>query len=229
MKTKGHNSSYMKSGGQRLFVKEVGEDGSFEGYGSVFGVEDSYSEVVAPGAFRASLAAHKKEGTLPAMLWQHDPGKPIGVYEEMREDEKGLLVKGRLSLDTQHGKEAYALLKVGALNGLSIGFRPVKSSFDEDTRIRTLKEIDLWEVSLVTFPANGQARIEGVKSLEEISGLNTLREIEQHLREEGGYSNSSAKALIRRTRQLLDGEREARSARAETLAGAKRLTALLET
>jgi len=218
----------LKSGGQRLFVKEFGEDGTFSGYGSVFGVKDSYSEIVAAGAFKSSLAEHRENGTFPALLWQHDPAKPIGVYTEAREDEKGLFVRGKLELDTQLGKEAHALLKAGALNGLSIGFIPIKSSYDEDTKVRTLTEVELWEVSLVTFPANGKARVEGVKNLDRISGLASLKEVERHLRDEGGYSQNAATTMVARMKQLLNDEREARNAKADIMMSSKRLASIME-
>jgi len=105
-----------------LNLASVGDDGMIEGYGSVFGVRDSYSDIVAPGAFKASLAAHKAAGTMPALLWQHDASEPIGVWVEVTEDQRGLRIKGRLAMETARGKEAHTLLKMGALNGLSIGF-----------------------------------------------------------------------------------------------------------
>jgi HK97 family phage prohead protease len=148
---------------------------TFEGYGSVFGVLDSYADIVAKGAFRRTLKESKAKGRMPALLWQHDPSKPIGVYEDMREDETGLIVKGRLS-DTQLGREAYTLLKDGALSGLSIGFRTLKSKVDEENGVRTLTDIELWETSLVTFPANDAARVTGVKADGE---LPTEREFER--------------------------------------------------
>lgn len=152
----------------RSFVFEVratGDDGSVEGYGSVFGVRDSYDDVIAAGAFAKSLGEHKSAGTMPAMLWQHDPSEPIGIWTDMTEDAKGLKIKGRLALETSRGKEAHALLKLGALNGLSIGFVSKQWAYDKDTDIRTLTEVDLWEVSLVTFPANGKSRITNVKAV----------------------------------------------------------------
>lgn len=150
-----------------LQIKAAGDDGSVEGYGSVFGVRDNYDDVIAKGAFMASLKAHKSAGTMPAMLWQHDASQPIGIWTDMVEDEKGLRIVGKLALDTTKGKEAHALLKMGALNGLSIGFMSKQWAYDRDTEVRTLTEIDLWEVSLVTFPANEKARITGVKASDE--------------------------------------------------------------
>ena len=147
-----------------LQIKATGEDGSVEGYGSVFGVRDSYDDVIAGGAFGGSIKAHKAEGTMPAMLWQHDAGQPIGIWTDMTEDAKGLHIKGKLALDTVKGKEAHALLKMGALNGLSIGFVSKQWAYDRETEVRTLTEIELWEVSLVTFPANEKARVTNVKA-----------------------------------------------------------------
>jgi len=166
-----------------------GDDGSFEGHGSVFGTVDSYNEIVAPGAFKASLAAHKKAGTLPAMLWQHNPAEPIGSYTEMKEDDEGLFVKGRLELATQRGGEAHALLRGGALRGLSIGYMPEKFEVDEETGLVTLTQVDLWEVSVVTFAANPDAQVEDVKSIDDM----TKREFEAVLRDEYGFSHRRAR------------------------------------
>lgn len=212
----------------RLEIKALSDDGTFEGYGSVFGVEDSYSDIVAKGAFTASLADHRKAGTFPALLWQHHPHKPVGVYTEMKEDDKGLYVKGKLALDTQGGKEAYALLKMGALSGLSIGFRSLRSELDEETGVRTLTEIDLWEVSLVTFPALDVARVEGVKAHEQISGLDSLKSAEKYLRDEGGFSARAATGMVARIKRLLDDEREARAARVELNMSTNRLLDLMK-
>lgn len=207
----------------RLEQRKVEEDGQFEGYGSVFGVQDSYGEITAAGSFEASLAEHMKAGTLPALLWQHDPGKPIGHYVEMREDSKGLYVRGQLALETQLGKEAHVLLKSGGLNGLSIGFMPKTWEYDEETGIRTLTEIDLWEVSLVTFPANRDARVSGTKSLQRISSLADWKGFERHLREEGGFSQDSATAMVAAAKRIHDAEREVRSEKSALMQAADRL------
>ena len=106
----------------RLEQRAIGDDGTIEGYGSVFNVVDDWGDIIVPGAFAATLAAHKAAGTMPAMLWQHRDAEPIGVWTDMVEDSRGLRVKGRLVLEAPRGKEAHALLKAGALNGLSIGF-----------------------------------------------------------------------------------------------------------
>lgn len=175
-------------------IKAVSEDGLFSGYGSVFGVIDSYEEVVAPGAFAESLSQRT-----PALLWQHRSGEPIGVYSALREDQTGLYVEGKLALKTARGAEAYELLKMGAISGLSIGFVTRDDSYDRVTGIRTLKKVDLWEVSLVTFPANDAARVSGVKSIDTIE---SLADAEAFLREAGGLSRREATALVSRIKSL---------------------------
>ena len=132
------------------------------------------------------------------MLWQHRSDQPIGIWTEMSEDEKGLTLKGRLALDTEKGKEAHALLKMGALNGLSIGFVSKQWAYDRETEIRTLTEIEIWECSVVTFPANSKARITGVKSTEEIA---TLKDAERVLRD-SGFSKQDALAFVSRVKTL---------------------------
>ena len=175
-------------------IKAVSEDGIFSGYGSVFGVIDSYKEVVAPGAFSESLSQRT-----PALLWQHRSGEPIGVYSALREDQTGLYVEGKLALKTARGAEAYELLKMGAISGLSIGFVTRDDSYDRVTGIRTLKKVDLWEVSLVTFPANDAARVSGVKSIDTIA---SLADAESYLRDAGGFSRREATALVSRIKSL---------------------------
>ena len=175
-------------------IKAVSEDGLFSGYGSVFGVIDSYKEVVAQGAFSESL-----QKRTPAMLWQHRSSEPIGVYSAIREDQTGLYVEGRLALKTTRGAEAYELLKMGAISGMSIGFMTREDSYDRVTDVRTLKKVDLWEVSLVTFPANESARISGVKSIETIE---SLADAEAFLRDAGGLSRREATALVSRIKSL---------------------------
>ena len=175
-------------------IKAVSDDGLFSGYGSVFGVIDSYKEIVAQGAFSESL-----QKRTPAMLWQHRSSEPIGVYSAIREDQTGLYVEGRLALKTTRGAEAYELLKMGAISGMSIGFKTREDSYDRVTGIRTLKKVDLREVSLVTFPANESSRISGVKSIETIE---SLADAEAFLREAGGLSRREATALVSRIKSL---------------------------
>lgn len=154
-------------------IKALEEKGQIVGYGSVFNGTDSYGDTIAPGAFTKTLQERQ-----PALLWQHDTAQPIGVWESVEQDKKGLKVEGQLNLDTQLGRETHSLLKQGALNGLSIGFRPRKWEDKEDegnddtddffswffTPPRTYKEVELLEISVVTFPADDAALIDGVKN-----------------------------------------------------------------
>ena len=135
----------------------------FEGYASLFGVPDGAGDLVAPGAFTASL--RKRGLSRIRMLYQHFAHEPIGVWEDIHEDARGLYVKGRLVSDTQRGSEVESLLRHGALNGLSIGFRTERARRDTRTGLRTLLEIELWEISVVTFPllAGSQVTAIGAK------------------------------------------------------------------
>jgi HK97 family phage prohead protease len=186
-------------------AEDVKEDGTFTGYGSVFGVVDSYREVVAKGAFKASLRDIKAKGRPVPVLWQHRSDQPIGVYETLAEDDQGLFVKGRLLKDdVDRAAEAYALLKAGAVSGLSIGYFVREDSYDEKERVRTLKRVDLVEVSLVTFPANDDARVDTVKMKIAHGGLPSLSEFEQLLREAGFSKSQSAVIANRGLKHLLD-------------------------
>lgn len=165
-------------------IKAVSDDGHFSGYASVFDVVDGDYDIVAKGAFADSLDAWVAKKALPALLWQHRQSEPIGVYTKMVEDSVGLYVEGRLCLDSARGKEAYALMKMGALSGLSIGFVSRDDSYDRVTGVRTLKKVDLWEVSVVTFPANDAARVNGVKArqAEQASVVASLNNLIQSIR-----------------------------------------------
>ena len=202
-----------------LQIKATGDDGTVEGYGSVFGVRDNYDDVIAKGAFMDSLKSHKAAGTMPAMLWQHDADKPIGVWTEMVEDEKGLRIKGQLAMETVKGKEAHALLKMGALNGLSIGFMSKEWAYDRETEVRTLTAIDLWEVSLVTFPANEKARVTNVKSADEMA---TPKDAEKALRD-AGFSKSEATAFVSRVMRMGEVRSDSANSTAVAMKAADRL------
>ena len=128
------------------------------GYASLFGIRDQGGDVVKKGAYAASLKRLAATGERVKMLWQHDPGQPIGVWEEVREDDNGLWVKGRILTEVEKGREVAALLAAGAIDGLSIGYRTVKAERDGKGQ-RHLQELELWEVSLVTFPMLAQARV----------------------------------------------------------------------
>jgi HK97 family phage prohead protease len=202
-------------------LKAVSDTGVFSGYGSVYGVIDDGEDVVSPGCFTESLSDWAKKGRMPALLWQHSAREPIGAYTKIAEDATGLFVEGKLALKTQRGAEAYELLQMKALSGLSIGFITREDSYDQKTGVRTIKKADLWECSVVTFPMNDQARIGAVKTIEEIGDLNGA---ELYLREVGGVSRSEAKALV--SRVLAIARREVgRSDESEEL---KAIAALLE-
>jgi HK97 family phage prohead protease len=138
-------------------MKFAAEGGVVEGYASVFGVRDQGGDVVQGGAYAASLARLAAAGRRVKMLWQHDPAQPIGVWDEVREDARGLWVRGRILDAVTQGREALALMAAGAIDGLSIGYRTVRAERDGKGQ-RLLNEIDLWEVSLVTFPMLPEAR-----------------------------------------------------------------------
>jgi HK97 family phage prohead protease len=139
----------------------IATDGTVEGYASLFGEVDQARDMVMPGAFTVSL---RRRGIrrIP-MLFQHDPAEPIGVWLELREDFRGLHARGRLIPEVVRARELLALLKAGAADGMSIGFRTIKGRIDPKTRIRKLVEIDLWEISIVTFPLLPGARVRTVK------------------------------------------------------------------
>ena len=141
------------------------EGAVIEGYASRFGLPDHGGDIVAKGAFAASLARLAARGDKVRMLWQHDPAKPIGVWDEIREDATGLWVKGRLLHDVTLAREAATLIEAGAIDGLSIGYRTIRAEKDRQGR-RVLNEVELWEVSLVTFPMLPEAKL-GAKAADE--------------------------------------------------------------
>ena len=163
------------------------DEGTFEGYASIFGNKDLGNDVVVEGAFAKSIARRGAKGV--KMLYQHDAKQPIGVYDEIIEDDRGLRVKGRLALATQRGREVFERMKMGAIDGLSIGYKVDSKGYHYDDRgkRRMLKEVDLMEISAVTFPMNPRARVQGVKS------DRTVREWEEILRDAGDLSRQEAK------------------------------------
>lgn len=136
-------------------------DGTVEGYASLFGEIDQARDMVMPGAFAQTL---KQRGLrkIP-MLFQHDPAEPVGVWLDLHEDFRGLWARGRLIPEVARGRELLALVKEGAIDGLSIGYRTVRGQIDPKTRIRKLYQVDLWEISIVTFPLLAGARVRAVK------------------------------------------------------------------
>lgn len=140
-------------------LKSLNAAGTFKGYASVFGVIDGHRDMMMPGAFRQSLS--KKHDI--KLLWQHKPEEPIGIFTHISEDARGLYVEGKILMDVARGKEAYSLLKSGAIRGLSIGYTATEYDYDDDTGVRFLHAVDVWEISLVTFPANEQALVTDIK------------------------------------------------------------------
>lgn len=177
------------------------EYGEFEGYASVFNNTDLGNDVIKTGAFRKSLRKRGVKGV--KLLYQHKTDMPIGVFEEIKEDEHGLMVKGKLALKTQAGQEAYELLKMGALDAMSIGFRanPDEVSYDKRTNKRMIGEVDLMEISLVTFPMNPQAKVRSVKG-EEVS----IREWENGMRDAFSLSRSEAKVAAKAVHEVFEAK-----------------------
>lgn len=154
-----------------LELKKLEQNGMFEGYASVFDLVDNHRDVVVRGAFRRSLKERKEPVRL---LWQHRMEEPIGVIHELREDSYGLYMKGQLLLEVARAREAYTLVKNGAVKGLSIGYRPIKYRYDPETGVRALQQVELIEVSLVSEPANEAAEINEVKHTDESAELAAL-------------------------------------------------------
>jgi len=153
----------------------IAADGAVEGYASLFGEVDAARDMVLPGAFAASLRVRGVR-RIP-MLFQHDPSEPVGVWLELREDWRGLYARGRLIPEVARARELLALIRAGAIDGLSIGFRTVKSRIDPRTRIRRLEAIDLWEISLVTFPLLAGARVRALKQWQSFPPLAPARSV----------------------------------------------------
>ncbi len=191
-------------------VKAIEDDGTFSGYCSVFDVEDSYGDVVKPGAYAETIKEWADKGKMPPVLWQHGRGDVIGVWTKLVEDEKGLYGEGRLLIkDVTKAREAHALMKHGAIDGLSIGYRVRKWSFNEEDSVLELLDIDLKEISIVTFPANEDSLIDNVKNTLEKGEMPTLPEFEKFLRDAGGFSKSQATAIAGHgLRPLIQGEPE---------------------
>jgi HK97 family phage prohead protease len=187
--------------------KEPDEDGVFEGYASVFGVVDQGMDVVERGAFTKSLGS----GRNVKMLWQHDSAQPIGVFDVMQEDERGLFVRGRLLKGIKQSEEAMVLMRAGAIDSMSIGYRVSEAAEEGGGRIRKLMHVDLFEISLVTFPMLEVAKITAMKS------ITTIREFEKALRD-AGFSKTEAKAIAADGFKGLSDHRDDAEDEAETSA-----------
>ena len=168
----------------------VEKDGTFSGYASLFGAVDLAKDMVERGAFAKSLRTRGAAGI--RMLFQHDPSEPIGHWLEIREDQRGLFVKGKLAKGVLRAKETLELMREGALDGLSIGFRTIKARSENATGIRRILEADLWEISVVTFPMLPGARVHAVKG----ARFPTTRQFEHWLRRDAGLTRSEALGVI---------------------------------
>ena len=184
----------MRSRALPLEAKSL-DDGVFEGYASLFNREDLGHDVIAPGAFRESLKSRGAQRI--KMLFQHDPAEPIGIWDEIREDARGLYVRGRLTTAVAKAREVLALMRVGALDGLSIGFKAVKARREAATGVRRLEKVDLWEISVVTFPMLPGARVESVKTRPFAASSPTEREFERWLTRDAGLTRMEARAVFR--------------------------------
>jgi uncharacterized protein len=176
-----------------LEIKADGEDDEYltiSGYASVFNNVDGGGDVVMPGAFKDCIAKGRK----PKMLWQHDASQPIGAWDTMREDSNGLLVKGRISKRAAKGAEVAALVKMGAVDGLSIGYRTQEYEMDMKAGTRKLTKLDVWETSVVTFPMNDLTGIYAIKSADDMSDTEIKRHIE-HALKAIKLSSTEAKAM----------------------------------
>lgn len=213
-----------------LEIKALKDSGEFEGYGSTFGGEpDAHGDVIATGAYADSLSAHKTKGTMPKLFWQHNADEPIGKWLDAQEDDHGLLMRGKLNMSVQRGREAHALLKEGDIDGLSIGYRIKSYSVDTESGVWTLEKLDLVEVSIVSVGANENAVVQNVKAakaahdlMERLKAGDRLTEREFETWLKGlGLSNSQAE---RAARVHLKGQGEPAEAAEDGLAFLRALT-----
>jgi hypothetical protein len=189
-------------------IERVGLDGTFSGYASIFGERDLGNDVVMPGAFARSLVQRGASGV--RMLFQHDPDEPIGVWTAIEEDARGLHVVGRLTRSVERGREIHELMRAGAIDGLSIGFRTVRATASKSAGVRQILEADLWEISVVTFPMQPGARIDAVKFA---GRLPTTRQFERLLTREAGLTRSEARTVIAKGFAQLPRMRDAAGAK----------------
>jgi len=204
-----------------LPIKRVTADGTFSGYASIFDQVDLGKDKVAKGAFRDSLK--KRPMSSIRMLFQHDPTEPIGIWNRIVEDTRGLWVEGKIIQESTRGREVLSLLRAGAIDGLSIGFKTSKSHTNQRSGIRTITQADLWEISVVTFPMLPQARVEQVKSnpvsMVARKELPTIREFERWLTRDAGFTRSEAKTVIGKGFATLAGMQDATGVSNSSLLG----------
>ena len=193
-----------------LDLKAVAQDGTLSGYAALFGVPDLGHDVVLPGAFDRSLKKRGAGGI--KMLFQHDPSEPIGIWETIYEDSRGLFVRGRLLTEVARAREVLSLMRAGALDGLSIGYQTLKARKEARSGTRRLEQVDLWEISIVTFPMQPGARVERVKSRPFANGFPTEREFERWLVRDAGFTRSQARMAIHAGFKTLAVSRDAGAA-----------------
>lgn len=187
----------------------VQEGGFFSGYLAVFDNVDSHGDVIRKGAFLKTIADWQEKGKYPAIFWDHNPSEPIGIFTLMQEDEKGLYVEGKLlNADVPRAQATYALMKVGAIDGMSIGYITKRFKRDPSTNIRELLELELIEGSIVAFPSNPQTLVSSVKSKLDDGELPTLPEFEKFLRESGFSKNQATAIASKGLRSLLSESEE---------------------
>jgi hypothetical protein len=203
-------------------IKAIDEAGRFEGWASVYGNKDHGGDVVLPGAFDESLANWQGAGRKVPILHNHDHSDIRGVWEVLESRDKGLWGQGQLNLDIEAGRDSRALMKQGAISGLSIGYNIEDGgiSYDEEKQTYLLSKLNLWEVSIVTFPMNDLARVEVVKSKNERRTVPTVREIERALRDQGFTSSQSKQIAKVASGTLSQGEEPSREGDTEVLLGA---------
>lgn len=176
-------------------AKAISDQGVVSGILNAFGNKDYAGDITMKGAFTKSLTELVKNGRDLVVLWQHDSTRPIGVWKNLRETERGLEGDAHLNLDVELAREAFALVKQGALSGFSIGYYVIEESYDPSAKVNRLHEVSLLETSLVTFPCNDLSRTEEVKMKLKDNKLPTVRELETHLKD-SGFSNAEAKFIV---------------------------------
>jgi hypothetical protein len=183
-------------------AEDVTDEGFFKGYASTFnGPPDAGGDVVLPGAFNGTIERGGRNKTGIALLWSHQATQPLGIWTSLLEDKKGLAVQGQIAVETSLGRDTHTLMKMKAVQGLSIGYDTLEYEIDDKgkRRIRKLKEVELWEISLVTFPMNVRGRVTNVKAIEEAA---TEREMEHALRE-AGLTKAAAQYVVKLCRPSL--------------------------
>jgi uncharacterized protein len=190
------------------FAGRLTEEGTFAGYASLFGRVDLGNDRVAAGAFRDALAKRGVKGV--RMLFQHDPNEVIGTWLDIREDATGLMVHGKINTEVARGREVLELIRDGALDGLSIGFKTVNASQDRKTGVRTILQADLWEISIVTFPMLPEARVSEVKAGRPTEPpLPSIREFEHWLTRDARLTRGQARSVIAKGFAATKRERDA--------------------